>query len=148
MIFLQFFFAASTTLYLTPCVKVVVLGFFSLATDVCKELLHYPASDSRPNFIEANDNDMYEHLVQCFSAPGSFVLDLSGQKGRFILAVYPCKDLLVMVCILYTYRSSTRNCSDGGKKYFNCGWLQRRAGRCASAVGHQPLQGVVTLTQC
>lgn len=69
---------------------VVVLGFFSPSTELCKELLHYPSGDPKRNFIEANEEHMYRHLLSYFSPVGSVILDMTGLKGMllFTLKIY------------------------------------------------------------
>ena len=71
---------ANSSTYLLPCVKVVVVGFFSPSATVCKELV---TSENPKNFIQGNSMAMLEYLIKVFSSVGTVILDLTGYKGDF-----------------------------------------------------------------
>ena len=64
--------------------KAVVLGFYSLNGEMCKDLLNFPPGDSRLNFITVDTvAAIFEHLITNFTTVGSVILDMTGQKGVY-----------------------------------------------------------------
>ena len=56
-----FLFSASNTSYLTDCVNVVVLGFFSPLPEgsVDKDLIWFPSSNPRLNYIDTGFENLF-----------------------------------------------------------------------------------------
>ena len=84
---LLFTLLASSATYLTQCVKVVVLGFFTPSDGLCKDLLHFSPNDPRLNLIDGDAIFVYEYLINSFCTVGSTVLDMTTDemKGMFII---------------------------------------------------------------
>lgn len=68
--------------YLTPCVHVVVLGFFTPTEASCKDLLQmHPLA----NAIQVDSKSaMYKHLICAFSPTSSTVLDMTTDEVKGI----------------------------------------------------------------
>lgn len=72
---------AGNTLQLTPCVTVIVLGFFSADDHVKKEHFNFEPNDPQLNFIEGNELETMQFLIEHFSQLGNTVLDITGLQG-------------------------------------------------------------------
>ena len=69
---------------LTPCVTVVVLGFFAADDQMKDEHFYFDAQESRPNYLAGTEKDVFAYLITPFSPPESTVLDISGLHGEIL----------------------------------------------------------------
>ena len=74
------FYCLGRSLGLMQCIKVVILGYFSL--DGGRKPEHFSEGESCTNFLEGDDNVLAEYLVRHFTTIGNTVLDLYNRNGK------------------------------------------------------------------
>ena len=71
---------------LTHCLSVVVLGFFSPDDQIREEQFHYPRDDPRHIFVVRGEEGLLKYLVQHFTPPADFIVDLTRLQGMYRIA--------------------------------------------------------------
>ena len=82
LLFCSYFDTGTPAKKLTPCVTIIVLGFFAADDRMEDEHFHFDAQEPRPNYLVGTETDLFTHLITHFSPPESTVMDLSGLHGE------------------------------------------------------------------
>ena len=74
------------TLGLNECVKIIVLGYFSIDEERKMEHFCFGPDEDRSNYICGDFNHIFQYLINHFSHPVSTILDLTEMQGIYIFS--------------------------------------------------------------
>lgn len=79
-------FAGTSLQTLGPneCVKIIVLGYFSIDEEIKMEHFCFGPDEDRSNYICGDFNHIFQYLINHFSHPVSTILDLTEMQGIYI----------------------------------------------------------------
>ena len=76
------------TLGLNECVKIIVLGYFSIDKERKMEHFCFGPDEDRSNYICGDFNHIFQYLINHFSHPVSTILDLTEMQGICIFSLF------------------------------------------------------------
>ena len=83
------------TLGLNECVKIIVLGYFSIDEERKMEHFCFGPDEDRSNYICGDFNHIFQHLINHFSHPVSTILDLTETQGIYTFSLFLSHSLIL-----------------------------------------------------